>query len=64
MLMAFIRVAVMIYHMGGEISVEWPRYASGWALPEMVALIEQFGLIDALCDRGTFGLVSKDNLPL
>ena len=29
MLMAFIRVAALIYHMGGEISFEWPRYASG-----------------------------------
>ena len=64
MLMAFIRVAAMIYHMRGEISFEWPRYASGWTPPEMVALIEQFGLIDALCDGCAFGLVSKDNLPL
>ena len=31
----------------------------------MVALIEQFGLIDALCDGCAFGLASKDNqLPL
>ena len=30
----------------------------------MVALIEQFALIDALCDGCAFGLVSKDNLPL
>ena len=29
MLMAFIRAAAMIYHMGGEVSFEWPRYASG-----------------------------------
>ena len=34
------------------------------SLPEMVALIEQFGLIDALCDSCAFGLVSKDNQPL
>ena len=34
------------------------RYASAWSLPELIALIEQFALIDA------FGLVSKDNLPL
>ena len=61
MLMAFIHLAALIYHMGGEISFEWPRYASGWSLPEMVALIEQFGLIDALCDGCAFGLVSKDN---
>ena len=61
MLKAFIRVAAMIYHMGGEISFEWPRYASGWSL---IALIEQFALIDALCDGCAFGLVKRDNLPL
>ena len=61
MLMAFIRVSALIYHMGGEISFEWPRHASGWSLPEMVALIEPFGFIDALCDSCAFGLVSKDN---
>ena len=64
MLMAFIRVAAMIYHMAGGVSFEWPRYASGWSLPELIALIEQFALIDALCDGCAFGLVSKDNLPL
>ena len=64
MLMAFIRVAELIYHMGGEISFEWPRHASGWSLLEMVALIEQFGLMDALCDSCAFGFVSKDNQPL
>ena len=37
-----------------------------WSLPELIviALIEQFALIDALCDGWAFGLVSKDNLPL
>ena len=64
MLMAVIRVAAMIYHMGGELSFEWPRYASGWSLPELIAFIEQFALIDAICDGCAFGLVSKDNLPL
>ena len=59
MLMAFIHVAALIYHMGGEISFEWPRQASGWSLPEMVALIEQFGLINALCDGCTFGLSAR-----
>ena len=63
-LMAFIRVAAMIYHMGGEVSFEWPRYASGWSLPELIALIEQFALIAALCDGCACGLVSKDHLPL
>ena len=61
MLMAFIRVAAMIYHMGGEVSFEWPRYAS---LPELIALIEQFALINTLCDGCAFGLLSKDSLPL
>ena len=64
MLMAFIRVAAMIYHMGGEVSFEGPRYVSGWSLPELIALIKQFALIDGLCDGCVFGLVSKDNLPL
>ena len=64
MLMAFIRVAAMMYHMGGEVSFEWPRYASGWSLPELIALVEQFALIAALCDGCAFGLVSKDSLPL
>ena len=63
MLMAFSRVAAMIHHMGGEVSFEWPRYASGWSLPELIALIEQFSLlIDAFCDGCAFGLVGKDNL--
>ena len=62
--MAFIRVAAMIYHIGGEVSVERPRYASGWSLPELIALIEQFALIDALCDGCAFGLEGKDKLPL
>ena len=48
----------------GEVSFEWPRYASGWSLPELIALIEQFALINALCDGCAFGLVSMDNLPL
>ena len=64
MLMAFIRVAAMAYHLGGEISFEWPRYASGWSLPELIALIVQFGLIDALCDGCAFGLVNRAGLPL
>ena len=63
MLMA---LAAMIYHMGGEVCFEWPRYASGWSLPELIDPIEQFNLIDALCDGCAFGLAvaSKDNLPL
>ena len=64
MLTAFIRVAAMIYHMGGEVSSEWPSNASGWSLLELIALIEQFALIEALCDGCAFGLVSKDNLPM
>ena len=64
MLLAFIRVAALIYPTGVELSLEWPRYASGWSLPEMVALTEQFGLTDALCDGCAFGLVNKDNQPL
>ena len=37
MLMAFIRVAALIYHMGGEISFEWPRHDSGWSLPGLIS---------------------------
>ena len=40
------------------------RHASGWSLPELIALMEQFALIDALCDGCAFGFVSNDNLPL
>ena len=40
MLMVFICAAAMLCRMGGEVSLEWPRHASGWPLLEMVALIE------------------------
>ena len=64
LLMQFIRVAAIVIHAGGEVSFEWPRHAAGWSLPEMIAFIDQFGLLEALFDGCRFGLVSHRGWPM
>ena len=64
LLLKFIRVAAIVIHAGGEVSFKWPRHAAGWGLPDMIAFIDQFGLLEALFDGCRFGLVSHRGWPM
>ena len=59
----FLRVANAVIEGGGHVSFEWPRYCTGWALPELRAFIESNNLYEALPDGCALGVVDENGHP-
>ena len=59
----FMNVAEHVLAQGGHIGFEWPKNASGWALPELVQFIKRNGLYTAVTDGCAHGLKDKHGIP-
>ena len=64
MLARFIYLAEIVLKQGGEISFEWPRFCSGWRLPELIDFIVKWDLYTCAVDGCAFGLKDKDGVPI
>ena len=65
MLYHFNVICFAVAKRGGTISFEWPRYCSGWNLPELKAIISRYKLVVADVDGCQVGVVAKSsNTPI
>ena len=64
MLKTFIKLADQVLSLGGEISFEWPRYCTGWALPELNDFIARWNLYSVAVDGCACGLTSRSGRPI
>eukprot|EP00973_Karenia_brevis_P081544 11303456-Karenia_brevis.AAC.1 len=60
----FIWIAEEILKNGGEVSCEWPRYCTGWMLPELVDFICRHSLYTANLDGCAVGLTDAAGTPI
>ena len=64
MLNYFFIIAKEVLALGGDISFEWPREATGWKLDVLQKFIERFKLMTVHFDGCAFGLKSKKGNPI
>ena len=64
MVRRFITLAEIVLRSGGEVSFKWPRYCTGWRLPELVRFIAKWKLYTLAVDGCTTGLVDKNGVPI
>ena len=64
MVRRFITLAEIVLKNGGEVSFEWPRYCTGWRLPELVRFIAKWKLYTVAVDGCATGLVDKSGVPI
>ena len=55
-------VAEIVLGQGGHVSFEWPKGATGWALPELTSLIKRHNLYEAITDGCAHGLCDKNGV--
>jgi len=60
----FIKLAETVMESGGRIAYEWPRGASGWALPEITQFIKKWGLFVVDFDGCAFGATDPSGNPI
>ena len=60
----YIKVAETVLESGGRIAFEWPRHASGWALPEVQDFLKRWGLFLVDFDGCAMGMKDKHGNPV
>ena len=61
---SFTAVAPHIRNSGNLMAIEWPKRCRYWAFPQVVAQIQQYGLVPADVDGCAYGLQNRDGRPM